>query len=192
MPLLEKLRGINSKDIVQNDFDRMIDGIIALRQENELEPKKGFWSKIPKTGSFWKPFGFLGITFFALHWSGFPALGFYMVTLLEKSKVPIGPFWASAMIAAHRAIMSIFGSFLMARYKTRTVYFSSCALCLFGLINLSTYLFFNTNDFLITKYPFMRWIPIISIMMIFTAFVLGYGSIPYILQVVIFSELQLT
>ena len=63
MPLLEKLRGINSEDIVQNDFDRMLDGIIALRQENELEPKKGFWSKIPKTGSFWKPFGFLGITF---------------------------------------------------------------------------------------------------------------------------------
>ena len=189
--VLTKLRGSEAEDIIKIEFDRILYSVKTLQKEDESEIKMGLWSKIPKTGSFWKPFGFLVVVFNALQWGGLPALGFYMISLLQKSKVPIDSFWAGAIVASHRAIMSIFGSRLIAKYERRTVYLSCCVLFSSGLISLASYLYLNIDDFLIDEYPITRWMPIISIMIIYTAFALGYGSIPFILQVSGFNLLKL-
>ena len=106
-----RLRGSENMDIVESEYNRIALCIKIEEKENEFnnssektESKfKQMTSKIPTDTSFWKPFGFLMVLFsVGLEWTGFPAIGFYMVPLLKKSKIPFDPFWASAMLASYR------------------------------------------------------------------------------------------
>ena len=98
-------------DIVNSEFNRIELSIKIAEKENEAhnamektESKLNqMMSHIPTDMSFWKPFGFLMVIFaLGLEWTGLPAIGFYMVPLLKKSKIPFDPFWASALLASYR------------------------------------------------------------------------------------------
>ena len=95
-------------DIVEEEFDRILLSIKIQEKENESLEKdqsriKQIIGEIPTDMSFWKPFGFLMVLFaMGLEWTGLPAIGFYMVPLLKKSKIPFDPFWASALLASYR------------------------------------------------------------------------------------------
>ena len=95
-------------DIVEEEFNRILLSIKIQEKENiSLEKDesriKQMVGEIPTDMSFWKPFGFLVVLFaIGLEWAGFPAIAFYMVPLLKKSKIPFDPFWASALLATYR------------------------------------------------------------------------------------------
>jgi hypothetical protein len=98
-------------DIVESEFNRIELCIKIEEKEKEINNSSGktqskfkqLTSNFPMDMSFWKPFGFLMVLFaLGLEWTGFPAIGFYMVPLLKKSKIPFDPFWASAMLASYR------------------------------------------------------------------------------------------
>ena len=108
---LMRLRGDQNMDIVESEFNRILLNVKIQEKENELNsPFEKDQSKftqltmqIPSDMSFWKPFGFLMVLFaMGLEWTGLPAIGFYMVPLLKKSKIPFDPFWASALLASYR------------------------------------------------------------------------------------------
>ena len=108
---LIRLRGSDNMDIVESEFNRIELCIKIEEKEKEINNSSGktqskfkqLTSNFPTDMSFWKPFGFLMVLFaLGLEWTGFPAIGFYMVPLLKKSKIPFDPFWASAMLASYR------------------------------------------------------------------------------------------
>ena len=58
-----------------------------------------------------------------------------------------------------------------------------CAVILLGHLILSSYFYFNQDESITKIYPVARWLPIISVMLVYAGHALGFGSIAYILQV---------
>ena len=109
---------------------------------------------------------------------------YLMISLyFSKSKIPIDPFWAAAMLATFRALSAIIGSSVNGKCKRRPLYLICCGISIFGQLSLSSFCYFDQDEVLTTNFPFTRWIPIFSIMMIYTAFSFGFGGIPWMLQV---------
>jgi hypothetical protein len=104
----------------------------------------------------------------------------------SKSKIPIDPFWAAAMLATFRALSAIIGSSVNGKCKRRPLYLICCGVSIFGQLSLSSFCYFDQDELLTTNFPFTRWIPIFSIMIIYTAFSFGFGGIPWMLQVIFF------
>ena len=99
---LIRLRGNKNMDIVDNEFNRIAQSIQIAENNAKLVTKR-LISNIPTDSSFWKPFGFLMALFiFGNAWTGIPPIGFYMVPLLIKSKIPIDPYFASAILGIYR------------------------------------------------------------------------------------------
>ena len=55
---LEKLRGKENSDLIEAEFNRILLNIKEKEKSLDNE-NKGLWEKIPKDGTFWKPFGIL-------------------------------------------------------------------------------------------------------------------------------------
>ena len=67
---------------------------------------------------FLKPFLFLClIRNFGLQWAGFPALAFYMHTILKQIEVPLDEYWVAVALAGFRSLMTVALSFVL--YKVR-------------------------------------------------------------------------
>ena len=113
----------------------------------------------------------------------------YLMILLyfSKSKIPIDPFWAAAMLATFRALSAIIGSSVNGKCKRRPLYLICCGVSIFGQLSLSSFCYFDQDELLTANFPFTRWIPIFSIMIIYTAFSFGFGGIPWMLQVIFFA-----
>ena len=79
--------------------------------------------------------------------------------------------------------MSILGMSILGNCKRKTTYLVCCGLMVLGLLCLSTYSYFNQDELLTDNFPMARWIPIFSILIIYTGFSFGYASLPYIFQV---------
>jgi hypothetical protein len=79
--------------------------------------------------------------------------------------------------------MSILGMSILGSCKRKTTYLACCGLMILGLLCLSTYSYFNQDELLTDNFPMARWIPIFSILIIYTGFSFGYASLPYIFQV---------
>ena len=92
--VLKRLRGIENTDIIQIEYDRISANICAnelgKNEQNESSRstttcmssiKRFFCLLVDPT--FIKPLSFLLVIFcFGFEWTGFPAIGFYMVPLL--------------------------------------------------------------------------------------------------------------
>ena len=191
---LEKLRGAENQDIIEAEFNRI--SLNQKIQEKEREIDNDQEEKLSKVQAFKrkfhllidpgfiKPFGFLMLIFLiGLEWGGFPAIAFYMVPLLKNAEIPFDPYWAAAMLASYRALIAIVGSSVTKGCKRRPQYITCSVVLACGLFLLSTYCYFNQEKLLTENFPVARWIPILALMIIYTAFSFGYGSIPYILQV---------
>ena len=79
--------------------------------------------------------------------------------------------------------MSILGMSILGSCKRKITYLACCGLMILGLLCLSTYSYFNQDELLTDNFPMARWIPIFSILIIYTGFSFGYASLPYIFQV---------
>ena len=44
------------------------------------------------------------MTLQGLEWAGFPALAFYMHTILEETNIPVDEYWAAGFISLYRLI----------------------------------------------------------------------------------------
>ena len=176
-----------NQDIIDSEFNRISLNMKIAEKEKAMDSdkKRKDWKHlIPRDLSFWKPFCFLLLIFpLGLEWTGLPAVAFYMVPLLQKSNIPLDPYWASALLASYRAIVSILGSTIIGKYSKRPVYFTSWAIFLTGLLSLTSYSYLNQDGLLTDNYAFAKWIPMFAILIFYTGFSLGFASIPYMLQV---------
>ena len=91
------------------------------------------------------------------------------------------------MLATFRALSAIIGSSINGKCKRRPLYLICCGISIFGQLTLSSFCYFDQDELLTANFPFTRWIPIFSIMIIYTAFSFGFGGIPWMLQVIFFA-----
>ena len=77
---------------------------------------------------------------------------------------------------------------ITSRFKRRPIYLACCATVCMGTLTLSSYCYFNQNNQLVNQFPVTRWIPILAIVICYTGFSFGYGSVVYILQVNSFQK----
>ena len=162
---LIKLRGESNMDIVEAEFNRIVLNLklqqkLQLVENNGEEKTHGKWEAI-KDGfksfadpTFVKPFAYLCAVFLiGFEMCGFPAIGFYMVPLLQEAEIPFDPYWAAAMLASYRGMMSILSSSFSAQCKKRPTYFCCGGLLISGLLTISAYTYFNQNKLLTENFP---------------------------------------
>lgn len=166
------------KDLIKASFQRNSNTSQPFSVGNQL--KNGL--EMMKNASFYKPFGLLLILFpIGMSWSGLITIGFYMVPILKDANIAMDPYWAGALVQVIRAFASIFGLFLNKKFKRRPVYLACCLFSCLGTLTLATYYKFNSSG---TDIPsFIRWIPIICVVLVYVSYGLGLGSIPIMLQV---------
>ena len=133
--------------------------------------------------SFLKPFAILIVIFcIGLEWGGFPAIAFYMVTLLQEADVPMDPYWGAAALGSYRSILLIFSPTITRNFKRRSMYLITCGMVVLGDLGIATYYFLKTETNLVQAVPILKWTPIISVVIVYTGFSFGYGTVPYIQQ----------
>ena len=68
---------------------------------------------------FLKPFLFLNLILnFGLEWAGFPALAFYMHSVLKQMEIPLDEYWVAVALAGYRSALTVALSFVL--YKVAT------------------------------------------------------------------------
>ena len=103
--------------------------------------------------------------------------------LFRNAKIPIDPYWAAALLASLRAVISILASNINGKFKRRTVYITCCGIVASGSLLMAIYFYENQNGKLSENNSWLGWIPILAIIICYIGFALGFGSMPYILQV---------
>ena len=87
---LTRLRGADNADIIQAEFNRISTNWKIIQKESEIDqneitlaPKISQFFSLFIDPTFVKPFSYLLMIFcLGFEWTGFPAIGFYMVPLL--------------------------------------------------------------------------------------------------------------
>ena len=103
--------------------------------------------------------------------------------LFRNAKIPIDPYWAAALLASLRAVISILASNINGKFKRRTVYITCCGIVASGSLLMAIYFYENQNGNLSETNSWLGWIPILAIIICYIGFACGFGSMPYILQV---------
>lgn len=176
-----------SEFVVREELDKMKENIRRLEKQKEAygtSKVQQLKAKIKRMvdPSFLKPFLLLNLMLnIGLEWGGFPALAFYMHTILEKVEVPFDTYWIAVVLSAFRTVVSIGLSFILVKVPRRPMYLFSGSLVCIALAIQAGYAWFN---FCIPEeYMFAaRWIPFLAIIIQYLGFGLGYGVIIYNLQ----------
>jgi hypothetical protein len=185
---LFKLRG--NMLVVESEFNRMQKGLEQQTSESlsvqEAESCSGLREIVTvlKDKSFLKPFAILLVLFcIGFEWAGLPFIAYYMVGILIEADIPFDPYLVSAGISLFRLVLIIFFSVgIASRVRRRPLYILTAVAMVIGNMAIATYFIVRNDPELIQSYPHIKWIPVISILLIYAAFALGYGSIPFMLQ----------
>merc|ERR1711915_958821 len=158
---------------------------IAKQQESNgstfVEQFKAKLSRM-RQSNFLKPFILLNVMLnIGLEWGGFPALAYYMHTILEEVKVPFDTYWVAVGLSAYRTIVSIGLSFVLVKVPRRPIYLTAGSLVAVALAIQASFAWFGS--YIPQQYESIsRWIPLVAILIQYTGFGAGYGVIVYNLQ----------
>ena len=186
---LTTLRG--NQLVIESELRRIQSSLEEQRKEEYLEKEangccSGFKEifDVLKDTTFLKPFSFLLFIFcVGLEWTGLPAIAFYMVGLLIEADIPFDPYLVAAGIACYRwVLLVIFSSGIAKRVKRRPLFIITAIAMIFGNAAMGTYFLLSNNKAFVNSYPYVKWVPVIAIFVIYTAFGMGYGTVPYMLQ----------
>ena len=190
--LAEMIRLRRNVDAANIEIDRLRNNMKKQRQFS-TESKEDFFMKrllvAFKQETFLRPFTvLLVITTLGFHWTGSPTLSFYLVTTLQKSKLPIEPYTAAAIISCYRLGATIICTFVSTCIRRRPLYIGCCLANAIGCFLLGTSAYLVTvEDYIKLQedYDFIRWFPFIAILLMYTGISGGMTSTAFAL----FSEL---
>ena len=165
-------------DVIEEEFGRILAN--HKLSQKDFEKLSTIQDKIKTMFdlSVIKPFGILFVlTTGGILLCGFSTITYYFVPLLLEAKIPIDLYWAAAFLASYRAILSVFALPFIGNLEKRKVHFVSGAFLILGLLSLSISSYLIHVADLLENYPMAGWIPIISILLIYTSEALGWVSI---------------
>ena len=104
-----------------------------------------------------------------------------MVGLLQEANIPFDPYWGAAILCCYRAVALVLASGITKYCKRRPLYLTTAFFVILTNVAMGTYFLFRDTDSFVTI-PFLKLTPMLSILISYTAFAVGYGSVPYMLQ----------
>jgi len=182
---MDSLRFYRSDEqIASLEHGRILENLREIEKEREGSSENGLKNKLRRMQdpAFYKPFLLLNLMLsIGLDWAGFPALAFYMHTLLQDMDVPIDKYWAAAFLGLYRAVMVVGLSFLLVKVPKRSMYLLSASLVLAAVLIQASYATFGS--LIPVEYLSVSgYIPLFAIVLQYTGFGLGYGPIVFALQ----------
>jgi len=131
---------------------------------------------------FLKPFLLLNLILnVGLEWTGFPALAFYMHTILLQMEIPFNEYWVAVALAGYRSALTVGLSFVMYRARRRPVYLFSGSLIAVATGCLGAYNWLAPS-MEVSLREATSYIPLLAVVLMYTGFGLGYGPIVFMLQ----------
>jgi len=111
-------------------------------------------------------------------WGGFPALSYYLHTLVEEVHIPLDSNIVAIGLSSYRTLLCVVLTPLINRLPRRKMYLLSGALVAFSLFTQSCYSlatpFINTELQVYTK-----WTPLVAILLQYTGYSMGWGVLVY-------------
>eukprot|EP00088_Acartia_fossae_P020889 TRINITY_DN22405_c0_g1_i2.p1 TRINITY_DN22405_c0_g1~~TRINITY_DN22405_c0_g1_i2.p1 ORF type:complete len:516 (-),score=34.93 TRINITY_DN22405_c0_g1_i2:32-1480(-) len=174
-------------DVVREELDRMQDNINRIEKQKSAMGDSDFQRlkcqlKRLTESTFLKPFILLNLMLnIGLEWGGFPALAYYMHTILEEVKVPVDPYSLAVVLSAFRSVICIGLSFILFKVPRRPMYMLSGSMVAFSLFCQAAFAWLTpyiSADIMV----YARWIPLLALFLQYLGFSLGWGAIMYIMQ----------
>merc|ERR1711962_11894 len=172
---------------VREELDKIKDNLRRIEKQIEaeggstLDQIKAKFKRMCQS-NFMKPFLLLNLMLnIGMEWGGFPALAYYMHTILHEVKVPVDPYWVAVYLAAYRSVICIGLSFVLVKLPRRPIYMFSGSLVAIALLIQAAFAWFGH---LIPEelMEYGRWIPPLAIVLSYTGYGLGYGVLVYNFQ----------
>lgn len=173
--------------VVRDELERIRDNLTRIQKQNEsfgnsfISRMKTKLRRMRNPG-FLKPFLLLNVMLnIGLDWGGFPALAFYMHTILENITIPFDTYTIAIFLAAYRTVVAIAFSFVVSKLPRRITYLTAGSMSAVALAIQAGYAWFSPY-FPEAYKSYLTWIPLAGMIIQYTGFSLGYGTIVYGLQ----------
>ena len=149
----------------------------AIGTQDGSSAMKRKWDIMSK-GTFIRPFltvvMLLGICW---HWTGGPFIGFYVIDMIEKLKVPMNPYWCAVLIASFQLVFGLLGTFTSSILTRRKMFVGGGILEATGTFVCGLTVYLNRKVYsaeLLDEYPFLRWIPLVGLLIFYAGYFGGY------------------
>ena len=93
------------------------------------------------------------------------------------------PFWAAVLLQGIRFLISVISLPINGRFKKKIVYLTCCIITSIGTLILATYSYINIDEKLSFNHPWTGFVPLFGIVIMYLAYGVGLGTIPFMLQV---------
>ena len=93
------------------------------------------------------------------------------------------PFWAAVLLQGIRFLISVISLPINGKFKKKNVYLTCCAITCIGTLILAAYSYINIDEELSIKHPWTGIVPLFGIVIMYLAYGVGLGTIPFMLQV---------
>lgn len=103
--------------------------------------------------------------------TGGPSLNFYIIQILNHSKLAITSFQAAAILAVYQLLITLLCCFLAQYLPRRPLLIYSSLLMAIGSLGFGTILYFDENEYYVDymkSHIYTQWIPIVALALIFT------------------------
>ena len=98
-----------------------IESLKPLKKQSRVDEFKSTLKRL-RSKEFLKPFLFLNLILdFGLDWAGFPAMAFYMHTVLKQVEIPLDEYWVAVGLSGYRSCLTIGLSFILYKVGARKI-----------------------------------------------------------------------
>ena len=181
--VLIKLRG--NKEAAQMEMNRIDDNLVEQQLLQSVHCNNVSYIKwqlmIISKQTFLRPccvlILLLGI---ACQWTGEASLTFYTVTIIQKFKIPVSPYWISANIGGYQLLVALLSVYISAKIPRRKFYMASGVFVILGAGFLGAIVHFQEYDFFVElsrKYPILQWLPVPAFMVYYGGYASGYVTV---------------
>ena len=166
--------------VVQAEMQRISETISKQNKENEflgdstLQRMKNKLRRVVSPG-FLKPFSLLILmSCLGNEWGGFPALSYYLHSILQEVHIPMDPNLVAIILAAYRTVLVLCLFPIINKAPRRKMYLLSGVVVALALFIQSSYsLAAPAIPLKIQEYS--KWTPMVSILIQYTGYSMGWG-----------------
>ena len=112
-----------------------------------------------------------------------PNLLNFFVNIFRNANVSMDPFWAAVLLQGIRFLISVISLPINGKFKKKIVYLTCCVITCIGTLILATYSYINIDEKLTLNHPWTGFVPLFGIVIMYLAYGVGLGTIPFMLQV---------
>lgn len=139
-------------------------------------------SLIEQDRSFWRRVLFLSVLFALIGWCGFSILSFYATEIFTKSGSPISATHTSWITASTKIFCAILSFYVLHKFSRKFLFATTSTLIFLSFTSMSVYTLLDTNHHLSPALSeSLNFVPMISIILAYVGYGLGYGVIPSLL-----------